>query len=74
MQQSNRKHSGASTIILPLLQAPNIKVFGILRIVAIRIDYSRYGWEDRDLLIMNPSRDILLSSIMSLWTPKIIFG
>ena len=65
MQQSNRKHSGASTILLTLS-------FGILRIVAIKIDYSRLGWEDHDLLIMNPSRDTLLSCILSLWTPNII--
>ena len=41
MQQSSRKHSGALTILLPLLQALNsLEVFGILRSVAIKIDYS----------------------------------
>ena len=75
MQQSSRKHSGALTILLPLLQVLNsLEVFGILRIVAIKIDYSRLGWEDREFLIVNPSRDTLLSRILSLWTPKIILG
>ena len=48
------------TTLLPLLQALNsleVLVFGILRIVAVEIDYSRLGWEDHDLLIVNQSRD-----------------
>ena len=73
MQQSSRKHSGASTILLPLLQAPNsLEVSVVLGIVAIKIDYSWLGWENRDLLIVNPSRDTLLTCILPLWTPKII--
>ena len=74
MQQSSRKHSGALTILLPLLQVLNSLEVGILTIVAIKIDYSRLGWEDCDFLIVNPSRDTLLLCILSLWTPMIILG
>ena len=43
-----RKHSGVWTILLPLLQVLNsLEVLVFLRIVAIKIDYSSLGWEDR---------------------------
>ena len=62
--------------VLLLLKKTLYGVNGILRIVTtpIKIDYSKLGWEDCDFLIMNQSRDNLLSCILSLWTPKIILG
>ena len=82
MQTSQLKHNNQTestlmlgTTLLPLLQALNsLKVLVIFRTVAIKIDYSRSGWTDCDLLIVNLSTDTLISCILSLQAPKIIWG